>query len=161
MEYNTACVLFGVSSIEACINEWVSIAAEIEDADISIDFWKELGNIQKSLSIRSKWNLIVSVSSGTKWDSSRDPFQSFESIAALRNELIHFKGELLGKDEAPNRKIKGLLSYFGLKSEATFVEGDVSSWVADLLAHKEVGKWVYEKIDEFYNAVVPMLLNKR
>ena len=66
IQYNTACVLFAVSSIEARVNEWISICAEIEDADISEDFWRELGVQQKSLTLKGKWNLIASVSKGTK-----------------------------------------------------------------------------------------------
>ena len=36
IQYNTACIMFAVSSIEAKVNECISISAEIEDASISV-----------------------------------------------------------------------------------------------------------------------------
>ena len=120
-----------------------------------------MGTQQKALSLKGKWNLIATISQGAKWDSGSEPFQSYELVTALRNELVHFKGELLGKDEAPNRKINGLMAQLGIESGATFIEDDASSWVADLLMHRELGRWVFERIEPFYRDVTALLLGLR
>lgn len=160
IQYNTSCVLFAVSTIEAKVNEWISIASVIPDAEIPVAFWENLADLQKTLSLKNKWNLIASLTGGVQWESGNEPFQSYETIVGLRNELVHFKGQLLGKDETPNRRIKALMRSLGLKSEATFMEDDVSSWVADLLACKELGTWVFAKIKPFYTDVYQLLLRK-
>jgi hypothetical protein len=106
MHYNTSSVLFAMSTIEAKVNEWISIASEIPDAEIPAGFCKSLTALQRTLSLKNKLNLISALTGGAQWDSGSEPFQSYETIVALRNELVHFKGQLLGKDEAPNRRIK-------------------------------------------------------
>lgn len=156
--FNTSCILFAVGAIEAKMNEWISLSAEIEDAKIPTAFWVELRNSQKSLPMIRKWNLIAAVHGGTCWDGGIEPFQSYDTIVALRNELIHFKGLLLGKDEAPNRRIEGLMTQLGIKRDATFVGDEVSSWVADLLSHRELGNWAQINVRPFYDNVLELIL---
>ena len=74
--------------------------------------------------------------------------------------MVHFKGQLLGKDEAPNRKIAGLTAHLGIQSDATFLEGDVSAWSADLLAHRQLGDWVVSKVRPFYDDVIGLLCSR-
>ncbi len=97
---------------------------------------------------------------GTCWDGSIEPFQSYETITALRNELVYFKAQFLGKDETPNNKITNLVQQLGIKSDASFIEDDSSSWVYDLLCNKELGIWVYEKVQPFYENTYNLLLGK-
>ena len=56
--------------------------------------------------------MIASLGGGTLWDNGKEPLQWYSVIVALRNELIHYKGQFLGKDEAPSKKIKDLLMKF-------------------------------------------------
>lgn len=155
--YNTACLMFAVSAIDAKVNEWIAIEVAVEDAQIPVAFWNELAEIQKSLRLEQKWNLIAGLHNGTLWDRGSEPFQAYEIITALRNELVHFKAQFLGKDEAPSRKIKGLMTHLGLKSDASFIGDDISTWVADLLGFKGLGVWVHGKVRPFYDDVFRLL----
>lgn len=157
---NSACVFSAASTIEAKVNEWISICAIISDTKPPIEFWESLEKAQKNMRLEEKWNLIASVNGGELWDSGNEPFQSYGVIVSLRNELVHYKGQFFGKDEAPNKRIKDLMNTFGLKSSATFVESDTSSWAIDLLGEPKLAKWVADKINEFHVQVYPMLLGK-
>ena len=153
---NTACIFFATSSIEAKINEWVSIAqACYEDEPKS--FCHSLAPLVKKLKLSEKWDLIASNGNGTLWDNGKEPFQSYEVISSLRNELVHYKGQLLTKNEAPNRKIKGLMDKFGIKSQSTFIEDDCSGWVSDLLNCRELGDWVATMTEDFFNNILALL----
>lgn len=154
--YNTACLFFAASTIEAKVNEWISIA-QVCFEDEPKSFWHALAPLVKSLKLEEKWNLIASHTNGTLWDKGKEPFQSFELINSLRNEIVHYKGEFLPKDAAPVNKIKGLMDKFGVKSQATFVEDDCSAWVYDLLNCRELSQWVATKTSEFDNALLKLL----
>ena len=148
--FNTSCIFSAVSYLEAKINESVSTAKLfLDDGDSEGKIWRVIHDLQKKLSIQEKWDLMASVRNGVLWDASREPFQSFETIVSLRNELVHYKGTFFGRDETPNKRISGLLTKFSIKSESTWVESDCSSWVTDLLNVKELSQWVLEKIKLF------------
>ena len=119
-----------------------------------------ISTTKKKLKLSEKWDLIASNGNGILWNNSIEPFQSYELIASLRNELVHYKGMLLAKNEAPNRKIKGLMDKFGIKSNATFVEDDCSGWVRDLLNYRKLGLWVADKIEDFSSQILFLLDNR-
>ncbi len=145
---NTACIFFATSAIEAKVNEQISIAKQCF-MDEPSSFWHALAPLVKTIKTEEKWNLIASHENGTLWDKGREPFQSFDLIASLRNELIHYKGEFLPKDTPPTNKIKGLMELLGVKSEANFIEDDCSAWVYDLLNSRDLGNWVVSKLKDF------------
>lgn len=157
----TACIFFGASVMETKVNEWISISTTIANTEIPQEFWKTLQNSQKNLRFEEKWNLIASVSGGTLWDSGKEPFQSYSVILALRNELVHYKGQFLGKDEAPSKKIKDLLAKFRIQSKATFVEADASSWLADLLNEPTLARWIADRVNYFHADAYKLLLGDR
>jgi hypothetical protein len=154
--HNTACILFSTSSIEAKINEWVSIAQACFKEEPK-SFWHSLAPLVKKMKVSEKWDLIASNGNGTLWDNGKEPFQSYEVINSLRNELVHYKGQLFPKDEAPNRKIKGLMNKFGIKSQSTFLEDDCSGWVSDLLNCGVLGNWVATMTEDFINNIYVLL----
>ncbi|WP_143002251.1 hypothetical protein [Nitrosomonas sp. Nm132] len=156
--WNSACVMFAASAIESRVNEWIALAREIEGGPQPSEFWEEMTVLQKTLSLERKWNLIASVHGGEIWNGGMEPFQSYETIVALRNELVHFKGQFLEKNNAPNNRIRGLMSQLKIVSNSTFVEGDVSSWVSDLLEQRSLGVWVESKVRHFYEALLGLLL---
>jgi hypothetical protein len=148
--FNAACIVNAACFLEAKLNQEIAITRlyleEGSDQRIRFDQIKEQ---EKQLSLKDKWNLIVSETGGSKWDSGVDPFQSFAIIASLRNELVHFKGDLLGRDEAPTKKIEALMKSLEVKSQSTWMEDDCSSWVTDLLSEKSLAAWIWEKIRLF------------
>lgn len=111
----------------------------------------------QKLSLSEKWNFIAANENGTLWDNSIEPFQSFELINSLRNELVHYKGKMLPKGEAPNRKIKGLLDRFGVKTNSSFQEDDCSGWVRALLENKMLGLWVADRIEDFSDQILVLI----
>jgi hypothetical protein len=154
--YNSACIFFATSTIEAKVNEWISIAQVCFEEEPK-SFWHALTPLVKTLKLEEKWNLIASYAKGTLWDKGTEPFQSFELISSLRNELIHYKGEFLPKDDVPIKKVKGLMNMFGIKSQASFVEDDCSAWVYDLLNCRKLGGWVASKASEFESRLLKLL----
>lgn len=154
--YNTACLFFATSTIEAKINEWISIA-KVCFKDEPKSFWHALAPLVKSLKIDEKWNLIATHENGTLWDNGKEPFQSFNLIVSLRNELVHYKGEFLPKDNPPIKKIKGLMEFLGVESKASFIEDDCSAWVHDLLNSRDIGPWIASKTSEFEGQLMALL----
>ena len=156
--YNSSCIFFAVSSIEAKLNEWISLSKEILTDDS--EAWLEVSRLSRTLSLKDKWNLVAPIQKGRAWVSGKEPFQSFETLISLRNELIHYKGEFLGKDEAPNKRIARLMETLGLQSPSTFIEDDCSSWLADLLNSNKLGEWAYSVVKTFYDNFLILLVGK-
>lgn len=105
--FNSSSIINAACFIEASINEEISIGVlcyGFEEDSAESKEWSTIQNLQKKLTVQEKWDLVSLRTNGVLWDKSREPFQSFEIISSLRNELVHFKGEFLGKDEAPNKK---------------------------------------------------------
>ena len=150
--FNSSSIINATCFLEAKINEEISIGVlcyGFEPDSPESKEWSTIQNLQKKLTVQEKWDLVSLRTNGILWDKSREPFQAFEIILSLRNELVHFKGEFLGKDEAPNKKIAGLMKSLGVSSSALWTEDDCSSWVADLLNSKELSAWVNKSIANF------------
>lgn len=139
--YNTACVLLSTSTIESKLNEFISIYVMI-DFENSMPIISEIKNLEKRISLEDKWNLLAAVLKSNRWDNSKEPFQSFNIMQSLRNEITHYKGTPLGKDEAPTKKIKALMKNFCIESSASFIEDDVSTWINDLLEYPKLSEWI-------------------
>ncbi|MFT6910761.1 MAG: hypothetical protein ACJAS1_007498 [Oleiphilaceae bacterium] len=148
--FNTSCIINAASYLEAKINEEIAIAVICyEETDAEGKAWRAIQNLQQKLNVHEKWDLVALRTNGIEWNKAVEPFQSIELIISLRNELVHYKGAFLGKDEAPNRKITGLMKQLGVSSKARWIEDDCSSWVADLLCSKKLAEWIYHSISRF------------
>lgn len=146
--FNISCIMFAVSAVEAKLNESISII-DICYSDETDKVWKPLiPLIINKLCIEEKWDFVSDFDKKRKWDASAEPFQSFLIIRSLRNELVHYKGNFLGKDEVPVVKLKSLMELFKIKSSAIFIEDDCSTWIEDLLITPTLGCWVYKKLNE-------------
>lgn len=153
---NTSCILFGVSAIEAKLNESISVGAAIE-ADCSDTVWTEIQKSQMRSSLRDKWDRIGTDFEGALWNSGQEPFQSYELVVALRNELTHYKGTMFGKDETPNKRVAHIMRTLGVKSEASFTEDDCSCWVSDLLESRDLGRWVVNSVHPLWEKMFDLL----
>ncbi|RKT58795.1 hypothetical protein DFR40_1823 [Azonexus fungiphilus] len=110
MIYATSCIVNAACFLEAKLNEEVAIARIcFDESSYERKRWDEVKDGERRHSIPQKWNQVAALTGGRCWDSGVEPFQSFETISSLRNELVHFKADPLGKDEAPSRKIAGLM----------------------------------------------------
>ena len=152
---NSAAIFFGVSAIEARINEDISASIALEEGQGGA--WSELEKKHRRSPLSEKWNAVSQIWGGEPWSAGREPFQSFVTVCSLRNELIHYKGELLGKDEAPNRSIYNLMRKLGVASQASFTGDDCSSWVSDLLGSPSLGPWVSESVSSLWNSMYDLL----
>jgi hypothetical protein len=151
---NLSCILFAGSFLEAKLNE---LSAEMVESETEqrpkapLAFWKVLHSLRKSLGIMEKWNLLASVSNGKLWDSSSDPFQSYDLILSLRNELVHYKGEYSTVCEPPVNKINALVQRFKVP-EFTVAGLGIPiepGWITRLLSSKELGGWISATVDDF------------
>ncbi|HAW75918.1 MAG TPA: hypothetical protein DCW74_09330 [Alteromonas australica] len=156
---NSAVIFFGVSAIEARINEGIAASIALEEDQGGA--WSELEKKHRRSPLREKWNAVSEIRGGGRWSAGRQPFQSFVTVCSLRNELIHYKGEMLGKDEAPNKSISHLMKKLGVSSSSAFMEDDCSSWVSDLLSSPSLGPWVFESVSSLWNSMYDLLHEKQ
>jgi hypothetical protein len=91
---NLSSIFLSGSFLEARLNEQIALCAHSKNSNIepSLGFWVTLNEMQRGLAVIEKWDLIASTRGGVRWDGAREPFQSHDTLAALRNELVHFKG---------------------------------------------------------------------
>ena len=127
------------------------------EADCSDTVWTEIQNSQMRSSLQEKWDRIATECGGAFWDSGREPFQSYELVVALRNELTHYKGTMFGKNDAPNKRIAHIMRALDVKSEARFTEDDCSSWVSDLLESRDLGRWMVNSICPLWEQMFDLL----
>ena len=159
--FNTSCVLNAVCFLEARINEQISIAVMCFDEDEREGkSWRVIQRLQKKLTLQEKWDLIAVNTNGLLWDKGVEPFQSLDIIISLRNELVHYKGELFSENKAPNNKILQLMKKFGVTSNTTWIEDDFSIWINDLLCSKSLSKWIFNKVNNFNNSYQNRLYEK-
>jgi hypothetical protein len=150
--FNSSCIINAACFLEAKINEEIAMAVICfgdETDDPEGKAWRAIQNLQKKLNTQEKWDLVALRTNGIPWNNSVEPFQSFEIISSLRNELVHYKAAFHGKDEAPNKKISGLMKKLGVYSQATWMEDDCTSWVSDLLGSIKLAEWIYQNISSF------------
>lgn len=142
---NTACVIFAAGTIEAVLNELIAVhAMPGNQSNPNAAFYSALSSAQKAISLKDKWNLFASVRGGHTWDSAAEPFQSYDTIITIRNELLHYKADFLGHLEPPVNRIRPLLHLFGIPETRT---GDnIVLWLHALLESRGLGAWVLEKL---------------
>jgi hypothetical protein len=145
INFNSSCVFFAVAFLEAKLNQIISglsVYGGLND-QIPKTHWEMVKANERSFTYKQKWNFVAAAQGGVLWDAGREPFQSFEVIISLRNELIHFKGDE-GDGDAPG-KFKKLVTEFP-DDEGDFFERVLKRhtrhWLSDLLSSKRLGRWI-------------------
>lgn len=141
---NTACIVFAAGAIEAVINERISLEARFLDSGAKRPFYEALAAAQRSISLKDKWNLLISVRGGHQWDSAKEPYQSYDTIITIRNELLHYKADFLGHLEPPVNRIRPLLERLGVPSNRA--DDSNVKWLYALLEARDLGVWVTDKV---------------
>ena len=145
--YNTAIVLVSNSFMEAFLNEQLTVylmafkegRAELED---TIQKLKRFGCIQE------KWNFLLK--GQYAWKSGKAIFSNAEILISLRNEINHFKADLVAPGYTPTKKIKHLIKTIG--ADKTFPENnyyteeDMPHWLPVILESTELGEWCINSI---------------
>jgi hypothetical protein len=152
---NIACVTIGASAVEASLNEWVAISRQIEDARLPVPFWDAIRGLARSLSLRARWDLISGAAGGQQWDASLEPFQSFDTLVSLRNEIVHYKADFLEDTVAPLGRIRNLAAQL-LKTKS--VNDEPAGWARLLLDCPDLGPWAIRCVEQLHGRIPSLLL---
>ena len=151
---NMAALIFGYTSIEAFINEIISISEVSKRLSINRKYFEILIDLERKLTIKDKYNLLAGLLRAEVWNSSKEPFQSFETIQTIRNEVIHHKGKWYKEGALPIKKLKPLFDKFKIDFPQD------NSWQGGLFQCKEFGLWIFESIDNLKKNIHENLLMK-
>lgn len=147
---NTSCIFYSGSFLEAKINELIALNASSKSKNTkpTSEFWQVLLESQKDMKLKDKWNLIASIKPGRQWNGAVEPFQSYDLLISLRNQLVHYKGKFATDEGPPIKKLKLLTQRFkGLKDIKMQALG-ISCWVHELLTAPELGCWIADTIED-------------
>jgi hypothetical protein len=133
---NLTSILFSVNCIEAKINELVAVFG-IDNRTSIHDKIQVIFDIEKKISLIEKYNLVCSYLNEELWDASNEPFQSFEIIQILRNEIVHYKGKFEKKGIYP-KKLNNLFK----KIKCVVTKDDI--WLKCILENKNLSPWILE-----------------
>ncbi|MFD2514026.1 hypothetical protein ACFSRY_09125 [Pontibacter locisalis] len=145
---NLTAILYATTYIEAKINELIA-AFEIDPSTELHSSIKVIIDVQRKISIIEKFNLLCTLLKENSWDSSKEPFQSFEMIIFIRNEVVHYKGKYEDGGKYP-KKIKNLLHELDCA-----VEGN-RLWLNVLLECDRLPCWILKVVNE-----IDSIINKR
>lgn len=153
---NIGAIFAAGSYVEARLNE---ISAQVKNTgalERTKHFWDHIHKTRKDRPFIDKWNLISSQHNGIRWESSVEPFQSYDLIMSLRNELVHYKGDFGDSTKPPTKKLMGLISKLRSKDEN---EDDSLSdfWIDEFLNSKQLAPWIESIITEFDMKIEHML----
>jgi len=158
---NSCIVFLSISSLEAKFNERIFILkACIQDNPKFFEFIETIHRNIEFLPIEKKWNIIASISNGKKWNNFSEPFQSFEIIKSLRNELIHYKAEPMDCDEVPLNKLKQFNKILKLQSQKNINIENRGNWIHLIMGNKKLSFWLKEKTHEFSNFISDSLIGE-
>ena len=145
--YIMACIIFSVASIDARLSEWIAVFREIEHPERPPRFWEK---VDEAGSTRDRWDMVVEKFGGTQWDGSKNPFQSHDSIRALRNELCHFTPKMLSRNEAPKKRIKAIIEHIGEWPNADWIGDEMDFWTQAILNKARTAAWCCKETDKFH-----------
>jgi hypothetical protein len=145
---NATAIFLGGSYLEAYLNEQIALHARLsKDKDQKrARQWQTLDQQQSDLSAIQKWSLVTAFTGGKEWDGGVPPFQDYETLVSLRNELVHFKGRWTVAGEPPVKRFKDLVTRFG--EDPTIIETamGVNFWVSALMRSPKLLDWVSQTI---------------
>ncbi|MFC1883773.1 hypothetical protein ACFL2O_03285 [Thermodesulfobacteriota bacterium] len=156
---NTACVLFGMSAMEAKTNEWASILYQPNANSKNDPMIEKLKKIQSIPGMKDKWNRIASDYSGTDWNLKKDPFKTYEMMQLLKNMLINYGEENTGKEEYLCEELSELMQNLN-PDNLPIKKFSTADGMSDLLGLKELGMWIYLKAISFEAKSFALLIGK-
>lgn len=140
LEYaNLSCIFFASSFFEARFNETATMFSLVEDTDQQ-QLWKLVSSEDRSLSFKLKWNIVAAATNGESWNSDKEPFQSWDEIFSLRNELVHYKSRLLEAGKVPVARLSHLAERLGIGDLHIGNEG--SQWVRCFLQSRSLAGFI-------------------
>ena len=157
---NLSSIFLAGSFLEARLNEQIAMCAHRAPQDIkpTQQFWLTLSGMQKNISVVDKWNLISSARNGQQWDGAKEPFQSHDTLSALRNELVHFKGRFTQDDAPPINRLKSLMRQFKSTRHWKLKAMEVDPWLVSLVGSKELGLWIDSTVFALHSQFEELLI---
>lgn len=159
-DLNLSSIFLSGSFLEATLNEQIAMAARNGTQTIkpAPEFWVTLNKMQKNLTVTDKWNLIASTRGGQQWDGAREPFQSHDTLIALRNELVHFKGRYAADDTPPTKRLQPLLNQFKTVRDWKLEAMNIDPWLVSLVKSKKLGLWIDATVFALHSQLEELLL---
>ncbi|OKL40841.1 hypothetical protein [Pontibacter flavimaris] len=147
---NLTAILYAVTYIEAKINEFIAVF-EIDTRTKLHSSIKAVTDVQRKISVIEKFNLLCILLNENSWDSSKEPFQSFEMIIFIRNEVVHYKGKFEDGGKYP-KKIKNLFH----ELDCTVEENKL--WLNVLLECDRLPSWILKVVNRIDDTINKKIL---
>ena len=96
----------------------------------------------EKVGLKLKWESVPQMLWQKQFRQDQKPWQDFDVLIRLRNDLLHYKGQLHPRDYVPKYlgQVEHLLSEY-IEPEGE-LSGESDDWV-DRLCNYEVAKWAY------------------
>ncbi|MFL9766901.1 hypothetical protein [Vibrio cyclitrophicus] len=161
-------LIFSYSALEAFINESLSVTEQFSGGRRSDDekkFYALMLQLQeKKDSTEQKYHMSKILFTGSPWQKGDEPFQRFDFLKRLRNELIHKKSETtetvknLSTQETSvtlSKNTRNLIK--GLKERQLIDETtENGSWL-DAIQNEKFAKWCCDTAIIMSDAFIDML----
>jgi len=109
-----ASVIHAATALEAFIFEQYQFAA---GAGAEMRSLVEELQDSRGLTLEAKWLLLPRLQGNALFDKSREPFDSFRLLVALRNAIVHSASKSLKHAQFPSRSLKGLAAKFSYNED--------------------------------------------
>ncbi|ELP5730802.1 hypothetical protein ACWOUW_004260 [Vibrio vulnificus] len=161
-------LIFSYSALEAFINESLSVTEQFSGGRRSDDekkFYALMQQLQeKKDSTEQKYHLSKILFTGSPWQKGDEPFQRFDFLKRLRNELIHKKSEttktvkdLSTKETSVTVSKNTQRLVRGLKERKLIDESaEYGSWL-DAIQNEKFAKWCCDTAIMMSDAFINML----
>ena len=139
-------IVFSVMAVEAFLNESIGMALfyadfpdEPEVVSVFAECMADARNRRVSLDFKlalANWILVTK-----KLDKGAQPYQDFEKIVRLRNDLVHFKGNPRFEQNAtPEEFHQDLIQRFGNRKNLLAQDMEAGSWI-HAIETKAIADW--------------------
>lgn len=155
-DYVLSSIINSALFLEAAVNELFSDAAQEhgiqnngfisplteETRALMKSWWEESGDMHKTL---VKYQMLMSFANQSKFDKSKDPYQSAALLVELRNRIVHYKPETIYGEEP--HKLENKLK--GRFEENALIPFKSSNWWPDRALGAGCAKWSHESAKMF------------
>ncbi|MBK7234004.1 MAG: hypothetical protein IPH93_17495 [Saprospiraceae bacterium] len=153
IEANLILVTLIVMKLETTINELINSVCEWKPEMFDQNFIDNFVQNEKTMCISEKYNLLANKLNALEWKLDKEPFQTFDVLISIRNEMVHYKGKWIEQNKGPNKKITHLMNnIIKIKSQDNNLKH--THWVNELLGSENLLNWcknVDLEIDNFLN----------
>jgi hypothetical protein len=137
-------IILVAASLEAFINEYIdSKSRKLSRKSDHREMARLLNKLtEEKIELKLKWQLVPQIIWQKQFSQDQKPWQDFDVLIRLRNDLLHYKGQLHPRDYVPKYlgQVVHLLSKY--EEPVCDLSGRSDDWV-DRICNYEVAKWAY------------------